>query len=319
MGSPVPVVDVVRVAKNLLLIARVPLEGELDPDGCRGAFGQVLGHDRDHLVVNGLLRLVQVLDEFADAALVLERLFAPAVALVRERDQEPRVEERKLAQAARENVELELGHREDRRVRLEGHLRAGLVGVADDRERRHRCAAPVLLKMDVPLAHDLHLEPLAHGVDRAHPHTVQPSAHLVARVIELPSGVEHGHHDLGRAHTPLGHDAHGDPTSIVFHGDRPVEMDRHVHARAIPAEMFVDRIVDDLPDEMMQARSIVHVADVHARPLAYRLEPLEDRDAGAVVGRRRRRVRGLGGRVRHRQFGSFGPTLQAASAARLLR
>ncbi len=41
------------------------------------------------------------------------------------------------------------------------------IGVADDRQRSLRHAAPVLLEVHVALAPDLHLEPLAHGVDGA--------------------------------------------------------------------------------------------------------------------------------------------------------
>jgi hypothetical protein len=66
-----------------------------------------------------------------------------------------------------------------------------------------RAPAAILLEVDVPLALDLHLEPLAHGVHRADADAVQTRADLVARVVELPAGVEHGHHDLGRAHAAL--------------------------------------------------------------------------------------------------------------------
>ena len=81
---------------------------------------------RDDLVVHRLLGLVEVLDELADAALVLEGLLAASVALVGERDQEPRVQERELAQAAGEDVVLELGDGEDVVVGLERDLGAGL-------------------------------------------------------------------------------------------------------------------------------------------------------------------------------------------------
>ena len=51
-------------------------------------------------------------------------------------------------------------------------------------------------------------------------------------------------------------------------------------------EVLVDRVVDDLPDEVVQARAVVHVADVHARALADGLEALEDGDAVLVVAGR---------------------------------
>ena len=47
---------------------------------------------------------------------------------------------------------------------------------------------------------------------------------------------------------------------------------------------LVDRVVDDLPDEVVQAARVGR-ADVHARALANGLEALEDLDAGGgVVG-----------------------------------
>ena len=50
-----------------------------------------------------------------------------------------------------------------------------------------------------------------------------------------------------------------------------------------PGQRFVDRVVDDFVDEMMQPGRSGR-ADVHRRPLAHRLEAFEDLDAlGAVL------------------------------------
>ena len=49
-------------------------------------------------------------------------------------------------------------------------------------------------------------------------------------------------------------------------------------------ERLVDRIVRDLEHHVVEARAVVGVADVHAGPLAHRVEALEDLDAvGAIV------------------------------------
>ena len=51
----------------------------------------------------------------------------------------------------------------------------------------------------------------------------------------------------------------------------------------VAGHRLVDRVVDDLPDEVVQAARVGR-ADVHARPAADRLEALEDLDArGGVV------------------------------------
>ena len=60
-------------------------------------------------------------------------------------------------------------------------------------------------------------------------------------------------------------------------------MDRDVDLVAKAGERFVDRVVDDLVDEMMQSRR-TGGPDVHRRPLPYGLEALEDLDlVGAVI------------------------------------
>ena len=105
----------------------------------------------------------------------------------------------------------------------------------------------------------------------------------------------------------VGHDADGDATTVVFDGDRAVEVDRHVHPGAVPTEVLVDRVVDHLPHQVVEARPVVHVADVHPGPLSNGFEALEDGDARAVVvGRRRVGLRGADSR--HRRRGSFGGT-----------
>ncbi len=51
----------------------------------------------------------------------------------------------------------------------------------------------------------------------------------------------------------------------------------------MPGEGFVDRVVDDLVDEVVQAAR-AGGADVHAGPLADRLEAFEDLDVLCVIG-----------------------------------
>ncbi len=53
----------------------------------------------------------------------------------------------------------------------------------------------------------------------------------------------------------------------------------------VARERFVDRVVDDLVDHVMQARAVVGVADIHARPLAHGVEALQDLDRLRVIVR----------------------------------
>ena len=117
---------------------------------------------------------------------------------------------------------------------------------------------------------------------------MQPARHLVAVLVELATGVQLGHDDLGGAAlglvavVPL--DAGGDPAAVVGDRDGVVGMNGDDDLVAVAGERLVDRVVDDLEDQVVQTGTVGGVADVHARPLAHRLQALEDLDAaGAVV------------------------------------
>ena len=92
------VVDVVAEAEDHLVVGVVVLQRHLDLDLRRCSPCEV-----DGLVVEHRLVLVQVLDELADAAVVLE-LVALAGALVGDGDAQAGVEERELRAAAGEST-----------------------------------------------------------------------------------------------------------------------------------------------------------------------------------------------------------------------
>ncbi len=177
---------------------------------------------------------------------------ALAVALVVERDENAAVQEGQLAQPLGQGVEAEDEGFEDLGVGLEGDLRAAALGRAGDLERPCRRAALVGLLIDLAVAPDLDFEPFGQGVHDRDADAVETARHLVAVVVELAAGVQHGHHDFGRR-LAAGVLVDRDAAAVVDDGDRPVDMNRDVDLIAVAGEGFVDRVVDDLVDEMVQA------------------------------------------------------------------
>ncbi len=89
-----------------------------------------------------------------------------------------------------------------------------------------------------------------------------------------------------------------DATAVIDDRDRVVDVNRHVDLVAEAGQRFVNRVVDNLVDEMMQTRR-TRRTDVHRRPFANGLESFEyfDLVGAVVVGRavaicraRRRRI-----------------------------
>jgi hypothetical protein len=129
---------------------------------------------------------------------------------------------------------------------------------------------------------------------------------------ELASGVEHRVDHLERVlagRVPADRNA----TAVVLDDNRAIRGDRHVDSRGVPGHRFVDGVVDDLPDEVMEAAG-VRRADVHAGSATDGFQALEDLDARRRVvvpghrrpaastrlgGRRRRHALGLPGLLAH--------------------
>ena len=85
-----------------------------------------------------------------------------------------------------------------------------------------------------------------------------------------------------------------DAAAVVGHGEEAVGFDLDLDEMRVAGERLVHGVVDHLGEQVMQ-RLLVGAADIHARPPAHRLEPLQHLDVlGGIAG--------------------FGPPSRAASA-----
>jgi hypothetical protein len=107
---------------------------------------------------------------------------------------------------------------------------------------------------------------------------------LVAVVVELASGVQHREDDFGRGLAAF-MEVDRDAAAVVDHGDGVVDVDCDVDLVAVPGQGLVDRVVDNLVDEVMQSGGPGR-ADIHRRPLANGFEAFENLDLvrAVVVG-----------------------------------
>ena len=133
-----------------------------------------------------------------------------------------------------------------------------------------------------PLAVDLHAHPLGEGVDHGGAHAVKSAGDGVGLAAELAAGVEGCHH---RLHSRLAGGLVGlyrDAVAVVVDADRAVLLYLYVGPGGAPSHELVDRVVDDLEDQVVEA-ALPGAADVHPRPLADRLHPLQYLDVAGSV------------------------------------
>ena len=270
-------VDVVGEREHRLLVGGVPLHRDLD----RAVLGLVL--EEDGLAVQGVLVLVQVLDEVDDPALVEEGVALAGAALVDELDLQAAGQERGLAHPLGERLVVELERLEDLVVGKEGDRRPGALELLAALQVALRLAALVVLGPLVAVAAHLEVEALGERVDDRDADPVQAAGDLVAAALaaELAAGVQGGQHDLGRRALLLRVLVDRDPAAVVGDGDAVVGMQRELDPVAVAGERLVDGVVDDLVDEVMEAARAGR-ADVHAGALAHRVEAAQDGDLSDV-------------------------------------
>ena len=214
----------------------------------------------------------------------------------------PGHDERRLTGPAEQTLELERGVLgEDLAVRPEpdagagpalGHAAALARQPGPGREagrrpvaRRRRPGAPRRKLM--PWADgrpvDVDVHPRRQRVDDRQADAVQAARGDVGAATELAAGVQLGGHHLDAGQPGLGLLVGGDAATVVVDLGRPVGVQGHLHGVRGAGQRLVDPVVDDLPQALHQTAG-VGGADVHARPLAHRLEPLEDEEVSGVVG-----------------------------------
>ncbi len=139
-----------------------------------------------------------------------------------------------------------------------------------------------VLVVDVPVRADGQVQRFGQRVDNRRADPVQAARDLVPAAAELAAGVQDGVGD-GRRRNPLFRvDAGGDAAAVVLDPDDVPRQDIDLDPGTVPRQSLVDRVVDDLLDQMVQAGQAGR-ADIHTRALADRFQPFQHLDLRFIV------------------------------------
>ena len=186
------------------------------------------------------------------AALLL-RLLGGSQTLVGNGDPQASIQECLLPHPGMEDIVAVNRFLKHLRVRLEGHGGTGVIRGAHDRHRLRHMAPGELHLVDLAVTMDLDHQPLRQCVHYGCAHAVQTAGHLVAAAAELAAGVQHGIHHFQRRLPGLGLNVHGDTAAVIHHGDGVAFVDGHGNFRAVARQRFVDGVIHDLVNQMVQA------------------------------------------------------------------
>jgi hypothetical protein len=186
---------------------------------------------------------------------------------------------------AKEPVGLEAVVAKDFLVGVKGDRGAAAVGRrAHPFNRAPRLAAREFLHVEFAIAR--HLDPHAVGerVDHRRAHAVQPARGLVGLARKLAARVQRAQDHLERGFVgELRMRVHGNAAAVVADGHRMIGVQFHLDPAGMPGHGLVHRIVQHLGHQVVQS-PFVGAADIHARALAHRFQPLEHLDGMGIVG-----------------------------------
>ena len=148
-------------------------------------------------------------------------------------------------------------------VGLECNRCTGVVSGSDDFYRLAVFTALKPLKMDILAVVYLDLEPLGKRIYNGSANAVQTAGHLISASAELTAGMQHCKYDSGRRDT-LGMVYCGrNAASVIYNADNVIRKYRYVDLGAVTCESLVNRVINDLVNQMMQT-TLARGADVHA-------------------------------------------------------
>ncbi len=271
--------DAVDVGADRFIGRFGPLEGDFH-------LFAVVALDGERLLGDGGLLAVgdELGEEFRDTAGVGEVVrFAGDVVL--ERDLQAAVDVGHIFEVGFDLFGIEARGLKDVGVGLEGDDGAVAAKRADLLDGAGRFAALEFLLPLVAVSADHGDELLRQRVDDRRADAVQAAGvEIVAAFAELGAGVERGQDQFQGGAFELGVHINWDAAAVVGHGDRvAVLVQRDGDRIRVAIKVFIDGVIDDFPDEVVQALA-VHAADVHGGAAADGFQAFEDGDVFGGVG-----------------------------------
>ena len=105
---------------------------------------------------------------------------------------------------------------------------------------------------------------------------------FVSALPKLTAGVQIGQDQLHGRHLKLRVHIDRDAPAIVANRNGTIDVNRNFDFTAKTGKMFVDRVIQNFEDAVMQT-TLIGIADKHAWPLPHRFQAFEFIDLGSVI------------------------------------
>ncbi len=245
----------------------------------------VAAAERNDAFVQRRFRFVDVVDKGRQSALIVHHHFARfGAAVVNQLEINAGIEKRLFTDASFQRFKIEFGHGKGFRRRQKSNFGAvTAVGFADNFQMFGHAAVGKRHHMFVALAPDAQPQPGRQCVDHRNADAVQTARDLVRVVVKLAARVQLGHNDFGGRNPFFLMHADRNSAAVVADGGRTVGIEDNFGFVAVTGERFVDGVIQNFINHMMQAGAVIGVADVHSRTFANRVQPAQNLNRIGII------------------------------------
>src|SRR5688572_16190634 len=274
MGTAINCIDRVRKRINRFGISIGILDGSFDAN-----ILNILFHMHNGMQIFTVT--IQVTDERSESAFKVEGHLTIS-AFIHELDPDTARNKRHFTKTLKECIETIINvFREDLLVELEGLFGASFVlDLPDLFNGALRNTAMIALLPPFSIAFDVGLHPLGEGVHSTQTNSMQTTGNLIATTTKFAACTDHGHghihsfHGISPSISFGGVWTYRDPAAVIFNGYAAIRMDGDTDLRTIASQCFINCIVNDLIDKMMQSLD-VRTTHIHTGAFTHMLNAFE--------------------------------------------
>ena len=122
------------------------------------------------------------------------------------------------------------------------------------------------------------LQPFRERVHHRYAYPMQTARDLIGIIVKFTASMQLCHDDFCSRNPFFGMNLGGNTAPIIRYRNRAIPIKRNFGDITMPCQSFINGIIYHLIHHMMQTRTIISIANIHARALAHRIQASQNLD-----------------------------------------
>ena len=133
------------------------------------------------------------------------------------------------------------------------------------------------------IAPNTQLEPGRQCIHYRNADAVQTARDLIGILVKFTASVKLGHNHLGRRYPLFLVDINRNTAAIIGHTHRAITVQNNFDNIAIPGQSFIDGVINNLIDHMVETGTVIGITNIHTRAFAYRIEAFQNLNRLGII------------------------------------